>query len=182
MVRSAQVSGVDARLMDAQALQFTEEFNAVFTNAALHWMPQIGQVVAGVWRSLRPHGRFVGEMGGSGNVATIVAALRDCLGHREFARLNPWYFPDAEAFTAVLSSHGFHVNQVHLFPRRTALPGDVNGWLETFAQPFLSTIDPSNRQKVMAALVDELRPSMCDTSGRWWADYVRLRFHATKEA
>lgn len=180
MVRSAKAKGVDARIVDGQTLQFQNEFDAVFTNAALHWMPDTSAVMSGVWRSLKAGGRFVGEMGGQGNVATIVHALRKRLGPEQFERVNPWVFPAHEDFEDLLCAHGFRVDQVGLLPRQTLLPGDVRGWLETFAQPFLQGVPGLDQQQLMASLEGDLRPVMCDLGGHWWADYVRLRFHATK--
>ena len=64
LVHVAQALGLDARLMDGQNLQFKAEFDAVLTNAALHWMKQPDAVIQGVGQALKPGGRFVGEFGG----------------------------------------------------------------------------------------------------------------------
>jgi trans-aconitate methyltransferase len=98
MIGAAKALGLDARVMDGHALSFDGEFDAVFSNAALHWMKQPDKVVDGVWRALKPGGRFVGEMGGEGNVATIVAALETALRARGIdpKAFNPWFYPAAE--------------------------------------------------------------------------------------
>ena len=182
MVAGARLRGLDARVMDGQALIFDQEFDAVFSNAALHWMQSLPRVIAGIWRALKPGGRFVGEMGGAGNIATIVAALEAALGRRgvDAAALNPWCFPSAEAFRALLEAQGFSVRFVTPFPRPTRLPGDVGGWLETFAQPFTSILLPAERERFISEVVEALRPAFCDAKGNWTADYVRLRFAAIK--
>jgi trans-aconitate methyltransferase len=74
--------GLDARVMSGDALAFDGAFDAVFSNAALHWMLRPAEVIAGVWRALKPGGRFVGEMGGHGNVGHIVSALVAALDRR----------------------------------------------------------------------------------------------------
>ena len=182
MVGAARALGLDARVVDGQALPFDREFDAVFSNAALHWMKQPEEVIDGVWRALEPGGRFVGEFGGEGNVATIVAALEATLRARgvDPEPFNPWYFPTVEQYRALLSARGFIVDTSTLFPRSTPLPGDVVGWLETFAQPFAAALTEPERPAFFQSVMDACRPTLCDSDGRWHADYVRLRFSATK--
>jgi trans-aconitate methyltransferase len=95
MIAAARARGIDARVMDGQKLVFTGEFDAVFSNAALHWMRDQEAVLAGVRRALKPCGRFVAEMGGHNNTAAIIVALSAVLGRRglDAHRLSPWYFP-----------------------------------------------------------------------------------------
>jgi trans-aconitate methyltransferase len=179
-VEAARKRGLDARVMDGQALTFDREFDAVFSNAALHWMRRPDDVIAGVRHALRSGGRFVGEFGGHGCVARIVAALYTALERRgiEGARLNPWYFPTTEDYGARLAAGGFDVSYLALIPRPTALPGDVTGWLETFAESFMATLPEAHRPAFLADVRELLRPELCDAAGNWTADYVRLRFAA----
>ena len=180
MVEAARRRGLDARLMDGQRLAFSAEFDAVFSNAALHWMPDPDAVIAGVRRALKPGGRFVAEFGGHGNVATIVEALRAVLARRgvEDGGPMPWYFPKPEAYAAKLQTGGFLVENIALFPRPTPLPTDMAGWLGTFGESFFSQLHPRDRDGALAEVIERLRPSLCDQTGRWTADYVRLRFAA----
>jgi trans-aconitate methyltransferase len=171
-------------VMDGHKLEFDRPFDAVFSNAALHWMKQPEQVIAGVWRSLKPGGRFVGEFGGAGNVATIHQALM--AGMREFGydpeTLNPWYFPTPEAYQTQLEAAGFEVTQIALIPRPTPLPTGVRGWLETFANPFTQVLPEGTRSFFLDAVVKTVEPTLCNAFGQWTADYVRLRFAAKKPA
>ena len=180
MVAAAWSLGLDASVMDGESLQFANEFDAVFSNAALHWMKNPERVIAGVWRALKPEGRFVGELGGYGNVAAIVTALESALSSRGVVVASPWFFPHPEAYRALLEAGGFTVQTIDLIPRPTLLPGDVGGWLETFAQPYTSALAPSERQGFVSEVVDALRAVLCDANGEWRADYVRLRFSAIK--
>jgi trans-aconitate methyltransferase len=182
MIRAAQALGLDARLMDGHTLQFDGEFDAVFSNAALHWMKQPEKVIAGVWRALKPGGRFVGEFGGKGNVATIVMALEGALSKRgiDATTVDPWYNPTAEEYRTILEAYGFTANSIALFPRSTPLPGSIVGWLETFAQPFAAALPPPDRSAFFREVAELCRPKLCDDAGNWRADYVRLRFSATK--
>jgi trans-aconitate methyltransferase len=182
MVEAAKALGLDARVMDGQALQFEREFDAVFSNAALHWMKQADAVIAGVWRALKPGGRFVGEFGGDGNTATVLSALKAALQQRDldFHTLSPWYFPSIEDYQGKLEAQGFVVNTIALIPRPTPLPGNLIAWLETFAQSFLAPLPVAERGRFLAGVEDLCRPVLCNAEGKWSVDYVRLRFSATK--
>ncbi len=182
MIAAAQRRGLEARVVDTRALPFQNEFDAVFTNAALHWIKQPDEVIAGVWRALKPGGRFVGECGGHGNVVTIVAALESELAKRgvDTTAINPWYFPSAEEYRRRLEARSFNVSTIELFPRPTPLPGDILGWLETFAQSFTAPLPVSEHRAYLKEVAALCRPKLCDPAGRWTADYVRLRFAATK--
>jgi len=181
LVAAARALGLDARIADGQALAFDAEFDAVFTNAALHWMRDADAVVAGVRRALKPGGRFVGEFGGHGNVAAIATALIAALSARgiDGAARFPWFFPTPAEYAAKLEAQGFTVETVGLVPRPTPLPTGMRGWLDTFASPFLEGLDGSARVAVLDEVAALLAPSLRDQSGRWTADYVRLRFAAT---
>ena len=179
-VAGACARGLDCRVASGESLPFASEFDAVFSNAAMHWMKNADAVIAGVCRALKPRGRFVAEMGGDGCVAMIVSALADALARRGIdpARQNPWFFPTAEDYRARLEAHGFTVDSIALFPRPTPLPGDVTGWLETFAESFLTAVPAGDRAAFLDEVRDALRPKLADAEGRWTADYVRLRFAA----
>jgi trans-aconitate methyltransferase len=183
-VAAACARGVDARVVDGQALDFTAEFDAVFSNAALHWMKRADEVIAGVWRALRPGGRFVAEFGGHGCVRTIEAALVAALERRglDGRRASPWYFPTDTEYRGRLERQGFRVDWIALIPRPTPLPGDVTGWLETFAESFTALVPAAERPAFLAEVQEALRPALADAEGRWTADYVRLRVAAVKPA
>jgi len=132
--------------------------------------------------AMKPGGRFVGEFGGSGNVATIVATvealLREC--GIDPKPLNPWYNPTAEEYRALLEARGFEVKAIALFPRPTPLPGSLVAWLETFAQSFAAGLPSTDRLPLFDEVARRCLPKLRDGDGRWHADYVRLRFSATK--
>jgi len=180
MVTAARSSGVEAHLMDGAVLQFVDEFDAVFSNATLHWINPPEAVITGILRALRPGGRFVGEFGGSGNVATIVGAIEAVLAKRGVTIVCPWFFPKPEEYSVLLRTAGFVVRTIDLFPRPTQLPGNVRGWLETFAQHYIHAVPESEREGLISEVIEELRDSIMDGEGNWIADYVRLRFRADK--
>jgi SAM-dependent methyltransferase len=180
-IDAALALGLDARLMDGQALPFAAEFDAVFSNAALHWMPAADAVIAGVHRALKPGGRFVGEMGGHGNVAAIRVAVDAAVMRRGIDPANYalWYFPTAAEYGARLEAGGFTIDAIELYPRITPIP-DMGGWIETFAQPFFASLDADERTIARNEAVEQLRPFLCDHAGAWTADYVRVKFVARK--
>jgi trans-aconitate methyltransferase len=181
-IAAAQALGLDARVVDCQKLEFDSEFDAVFSNAALHWMKRPDDVIAGVWRALKPGGRFVAEFGGLGCVEKIRTALIAALNRRgvDGRAADPWYFPGVEDYGARLRARGFDVKYIALIPRPTPLPGDITGWLATFALSFTAALPEADRPAFIAEVKEVLRPQLCDSSGQWVADYMRLRFAARK--
>jgi len=181
MVAAARRRGLDAREVDAFHLDFNGEFDAVFSNAALHWMKRDPDAVtAGVRRALKPGGRFVAEMGGFGNVAAIMVAL--CATAEKYGVANAEdfipYFPAPDEYRECLERAGFQVECMALIPRPTPLPTGMQGWLETFAVSFIKSVALEQRSSFLNEVTERLRPVLCDSMDRWTADYVRLRFLA----
>jgi SAM-dependent methyltransferase len=183
LVAAAAALGLDARVMDGHRLTLPPAFDAVFSNAALHWMKDPDAVIAGVVRALRPGGRFVGEMGGAGNVDAVVASLGAALERRGIdpAPRNPWYFPTPEDYAGRLTRAGFRVAHIELFKRPTRLPGCLADWLDTFAETFLAAVPASEREAVKSEVEEATAERLRNAEGFWDVDYVRLRFAAVLE-
>jgi trans-aconitate methyltransferase len=184
-VAATKKLGVPAQTIDGENLPFENEFDAVFSNAALHWMRNNPDaVISGVHRALRPGGRFVAEMGGDRCVEKIRAALITALNRRNIdgKSADLWYFPTVEDYSARLTRAGFTIDYIALIPRPTPLPGDVTAWLQTFGHNFTDKLPPSDRDAYLAEVQAALRPQLCDADGKWTADYTRLRFKATKSS
>lgn len=181
-VAAARQRGLDALVVAGADLRFDAEFDAVFSNAALHWMRESDAVIDGVWRALKPGGRFVAEMGGAGNVAMVITALERVLARRgiDARPAMPWYFPSPDAYRAKLERRGFSVTRMMLLERPTRLPGALADWLDTFAESFLALVPAGTRQAVMDEVEDAVRAQLFDPVSGWTADYVRLRFIAVK--
>ena len=178
-IAAARRLGLEVFEQDATKMDFRPEFDAVFSNAALHWIKDADAVITRVARVLRPKGRFVAEMGGQGCVNTIQAALVDELDRRgyEGQAAVPWYFPSVEEYGARLAAAGFDPTYIALIPRPTPLP-DMMGWLTTFSGCFTSLLPPEERTDYLHAVLERIRSRLCDERGNWTADYVRLRFKA----
>ncbi len=179
-VAAARARGIDALVMDGQHLTFGAEFDAVFSNAAMHWMRRPEMVLQGVRNALKPGGRFVAELGGYGCVESLRTALIAALDRRgvDGKAADPWYFPSDTEYRDRLEEHGFEVSYIALIPRPTPLPGDISGWLETFAESFICKLPAEERTDFVDEIRETLRPKLCDADGQWTADYVRLRFRA----
>ena len=180
MVAAARGRGLDARVCDARALPFEAEFDAVFSNAALHWIPEADAVLAGVRRALKPGGRFIAELGGHGNIASLSVAIRAVLTSHGVPFTWPWYYPTSRAYAARLIAAGLTPKDLALVPRPTPLPTDMDGWLRTFRGSLFDAVPPDERESLMREIVELLRPALCDEAGTWIVDYVRLRVVAKK--
>jgi trans-aconitate methyltransferase len=179
-IQAARQRGLNALVMDGHRMGFKRDFDAVFSNAVLHWMKPPERVIEGVSNLLRPGGRFVGEFGGKGNVQTIRAALHAGLRKRGIDPwvIDPWYNPSADEYSALLKQFAFTVGYIELIPRLTQLPGDILDWLGIFAQPFTNSLEESEGDNFLQEVRDAVEPSLRKSDGTWFADYVRLRFKA----
>ncbi|MSU88954.1 methyltransferase domain-containing protein [Rhodobacteraceae bacterium 2CG4] len=181
LAAAARARGIAVLERDAHQPFGAAAYDAVFSNAALHWMRAPETVHANIARALRPGGRLVAEQGGFGNIAAIVTAMKAALQAErlpERAR-NPWDFPSPTLQRERLERAGLQVTEMRLFPRPTPLPTGMAGWLETFAGPFLLGLPEQTRARVLEralALLSDLQ----DPREGWIADYVRLRFTAVK--
>jgi trans-aconitate methyltransferase len=180
--RAAKDRGLLVAVVDGHHLCLKPKFDAVFSNAALHWMKQPERVVQGVWQCLKTGGRFVAEFGGKGNIQTIRSALHGALRRRGIdpITIDPWYYPSPEDFSKLLANSGFIVRYIEIIPRPTRLPGELLDWLEIFAQPFTSAVEKGDRTSFLDEVCGRSESALRDVDGRWTVDYVRLRFAAVR--
>ena len=183
MVAAAREREVEAEQAVAEKLPFHDAtFDAVFSNAALHWVHDQSAMMAEVHRVLKPGGRFVAEMGGQGNIAAIRVALMAVLARYGFGDREDGvnYYPTAEGYTKQLENHGFSVEKIAIIPRPTKLAeSGMAGWLRTFRRGVLEGLPENVRDAVVRETSELLAPALQDEDGNWIADYVRLRFIAT---
>lgn len=182
MIAAARARGIDADESAAESLPYAgASFDAVFSNAALHWVRGQDAMLAQVRRVLKPGGRFVAEMGGHGNIAAICVGMTAVLERHGFGDLenDVNYYPTPEAYTRRLERAGFTVEQMKLIPRPTPLePDGMTGWLRTFRRGVLEQLPETLREPVVQETTDLLARALRDEDGNWVADYVRLRFVA----
>lgn len=186
MVEAARARGVDAFLADAEAMDLERfgQFDAVFSNAALHWMLDPDAVATGIFKGLRDGGRFVGEMGGEGNLAVLRQGLREILTERGYAmpERDPAWYASVDGFTRLYCVAGFCEVRAELIPRPTPLPGGVAEWVTTFRAGVMdmAMVPEWERADLAAAVEARVAPALREADGTYCADYVRLRFSMRK--
>jgi trans-aconitate methyltransferase len=201
--KGAKVTGIDASsdmiakakatypeveffVKDGTDFHFDEKFDAVFSNATLHWIKNADAAIKCVYDALKPGGRFVAEMGGKGNVQQLIAATRQVLrkhGYTRQAETEVWYFPSLGDYTSRLEAAGFRVAFASHFDRKTPLQDGDEGvakWITMFAPLYLLGIPQSEKQELLKEITAILEP-VYNENGQWYADYKRLRFIAVKE-
>ena len=187
MVAAARLAYPNLRfeISDARKLAFREEFDAVFSNATLHWIHEPELVLQGVWRALRKGGRFVAELGGKGNIRNMQEAFDRALvelGAGNAGEVQPWYYPSVSEYAAIAEKSGFEVRFITLFDRPTGLADGAAGmrnWIVMFGADYLARAGEARREKFLGRVEEILRPKLF-RDGQWWADYRRLRFAAYK--
>jgi trans-aconitate 2-methyltransferase len=172
--------GLSFVLADAADFDFPEPFDAVFSNAALHWVKNAEGAASSIARALRPGGRFVAEFGGKGNIASVQSALRAVLGSSADEQ-SPWYYPSIGEYCGVLERHGLEVRNASLFDRPTELQGEngMDDWLRMFTQTYLRRYSAARAGEIVRQLVEHLRPALY-RDGVWTVDYRRLRVVAIR--
>jgi trans-aconitate 2-methyltransferase len=172
--------GLVFELGDAASFEFSEPFDAVFSNAALHWVKHAEGAVKSIARVLRISGRFVAEFGGKGNNASVRAALRAVFGPGADEQ-SPWYYPSVGEYAPILERHGLEVREAHLFDRPTPLEGEhgMENWLRMFTGSYWRQLPPDRVDDIVRQLVDHLRPTLYH-HGIWTVYYRRLRVQCVR--
>jgi trans-aconitate methyltransferase len=175
---------IEFLVADARDFSFPFPFDAIFSNAALHWIPEAEQVVQCIAASLKTDGRLVAEFGGKGNIAHIITAIQQSM--RELLQIEvgaDWYFPSIGEYATLLEKHGLAVSSAWLFDRPTQLEDGEQGmrnWIKMFKESMFLAIPDDAREKVLARVEEKLRPVLF-RDGDWFADYRRLRIVAYKD-
>ena len=181
-IEAAGKLGIDAVQGDAQNMNFENEFDAIFSNAALHWMTDYDGVLKSVSKALKKSGRFVVEMGCKGNVETIENAIFEIAEKHNLKAKKCWFFPTPEEEKELLGRYGLKVKRMISFSRPTLLPTGIKGWLQTFSAPAFVNIPKEMHEKLIDEIAEKLENELeKNENGQILADYVRLRFEAVKE-
>ncbi|MBD2754195.1 class I SAM-dependent methyltransferase [Spirosoma validum] len=178
----AQFPTLTVHQMDATNFSFDDPFDAIFSNAVLHWVPDYEATVRQMAKALKPGGRLVLEFGGKNNVATIVNAVARQLEKFGYSFTPFWFFPSIGEYTPVLEQYGFKVRLAQHYDRDTLLNDPETGladWIEQFGPYFFKNVASADKAAILEAINDDLRPALF-RDGRWYADYKRIRIVAEK--
>lgn len=186
LIDSAISIGVDAILKDARNLDYNNRFDAVFSNAALHWMDPLPVVMGNIYRSLKTKGRFIAECGGANNIIIIRKELMKLCKqfNISYKEKNPWVFLTSGKWKQILNGTGFKVFDFSHFNRPTPVNQDIDGWLTNFCDVFYSSLSLSDQKQFIKLLRNALEPklynSLYSKNKGWYIDYTRIRFNAVK--
>jgi len=182
MVTQAKANGLEAEVMSVTDMPFEQVFDAVFSNAMLHWVREPALAVAHIARALKPGGRFVAEFGGAGNVHHIVEAMRTVFQrHPEYGVFDDfWYFPTPEQYAEILEKYGLEVAYIELIPRPTPID-DIANWLAVFTNGVTEHLNDSQTEQFRTEVRALLKETNYTEAEGWVADYVRLRVKAIKQ-
>ena len=181
MVKRTKEKGIKAFVMSATELTFKNDFDAVFSNAVLHWVKDANEAIKKISKSLKSNGRFIAEFGGYGNIKYLTEAMQEVFdNHKEFGKFNnPWYFPKDTEYKQLLENNGFNVEYIELIPRPTKID-DISNWLDIFANGIVSHLTDEQQKQFKQEVRAILKPKIYSEEDGWVADYVRLRLKATK--
>jgi trans-aconitate methyltransferase len=188
MIERAQAAypDLDFRVLSANDFHFDPPFDAVFSNAVLHWVLDKETAIDHIYHALRPGGRLVLEMGGKGNVEEILVATRKVLTRHKYYRnaaTQPWYFPSLAEYTTLLEKRGFRIQFAAHFDRPTQLQDTDNGikdWIRMFGSAFFKDMPNTDIDTILEEIQDTLKPTHFKNH-TWFADYKRLRLEAIKQ-
>lgn len=170
-------------ISDASSFLFDSTFDAIFSNATLHWILDYRNCIDSMYGNLKFGGRLVLEFGGKGNIQNILQPLRSVLSERGYmqqSNLELWYFPSLADYASEIEAAGFRVMSAQHFDRPTKLKGDVKEWLRMFAQAYFIDIPEMETEEIIND-VQNRATGKCFKDGLWYADYTRLRIKAVKE-
>jgi len=182
MVSKTKEKGIQSFVMSATELTFENEFDAVFSNAVLHWVKDADKAIKKILKSLKSDGRFIAEFGGYGNIKYLTDAMQEVFNNnKEFGSFNnPWYFPKDTDYKQLLEQNGFNVEYIKLIPRPTKID-DMSNWLDIFANGIISHLTEEQQKQFKQEVRVILEPKIYSNKDGWVADYVRLRLKATKK-
>jgi trans-aconitate methyltransferase len=186
MVKQAhsKYPSIQFMVQDVTNLEYQSEFDAIFSNATLHWVHPPIQALHKIYQSLKPGGRFVAEFGGKGNVQTItdeIIGQIQIAGYLFKKEQFPWFFPSIAEYSNLMEEVGFRVTFAQHFDRPTQLEGE-NGlinWIHMFAKHLFNGIPEHKTLEIVTNVETNLKSNLYK-DGNWMADYKRIRVMGVK--
>ncbi|RBW68616.1 class I SAM-dependent methyltransferase [Bacillus taeanensis] len=170
---------------DITELEWNNEFDAVFSNAVLHWVKSPKHALESIYYVLKKGGRFTAEFGGKGNVRIITNEIInqfEKFGIDYKPDLFPWYFPSIGEYASIMEKCDFRVILAQHFDRPTHLENDygLRNWIEMFAGSMFSGLSETMKNRIIDQVESNLKENLYH-NGRWIADYKRIRVIGVKE-
>ena len=181
MVERTREKGIEAYVRSAKEIDFESEFDAVFSNAVLHWIKEPKIVAQKIYEALKPKGRFVAEFGGEGNVSKLLEIItKTAEDDSRFEKfVNEWYFPNCQEYGAILKGVGFGIKSCQLVPREAEI-GDIKEWMELFFNSYLDRLSADDRELFKERVAKNAKKSLYSKTKGWSGDYVRIIVEAYK--
>ncbi len=175
-------------LMDINDLDFSDEFDAVFSNATLHWVKDHRRLYQNVTRALRHGGRVRFNFAGDGNCSRFYKVIRQAMSKAEFtahfAEFQwPWYMPTVDEYAALVASGGLSRTRVwpenadRFFPNEDAMIRWVD---QPSLVPFLARVPPPDKQAFRAWVVAKMIQETRQDDGRCFETFRRIHVYAVK--
>ncbi len=178
MVSKAKEKGIEAYVMSVTNLDFKNEFDAVFSNAVLHWVKDSEMAIKNIYKVLKDDGRFIAEFGGYENIKYLTDAFTEVFyKNEEYGKFNnPWYFPNDKEYKKQLENNGFKVQYIELIPRPTKID-DISNWLDVFANGILENLNVQQQINFKQKVREILKTKVFTQKDGWVVDYVDIRIH-----
>ncbi len=176
------------QLVDAKNLNFNEQFDAVVSNAALHWVDDHVKVLTGIYKSLIPGGRLLLQMGGKGNVEEVITVFNEMITLPEWKEYFsgvkfPYYFFSVNEYQDFVSHAGFKSANIKLVEKDMKHEGEegMKGWIKTTWLPYTQRVPEKDRNNfINEAFKLYAKKFPADSDGTFHVTAKRLLVEARK--
>jgi len=174
---------------DARDIDFNCEFDIVFCNAMLHWIPEHLPVLEKITKSLKNGGKVIAQMGGKGNASRILKILAEIISDEKWAGYfrhfsAPYTFYDAPEYGVLLESASLTVVRIVLIAKEMVHDGPegLAAWIRTTWLPYTRRVPPELHFQFIHEIVDTyLQIEGSDRNGIIPVEMVRLEFEAIRK-
>lgn len=173
---------IEFMVMDACNLPWNGRFDAVFSNAVLHFIKAQDQLLASVHRTLADGGFFVCEFGTDGNLQHLLEAVERACTRRGKAYTLRFFYPAEALYKRLLEAHGFFVQSIKTYDLDTKLiegePG-LRNWVNQIFYTEMQWFGDAERAELLDEIERDLRDEQWDGS-EWHLPNKRLQVVARK--
>ena len=176
------------KLLEVNELSFQEQFDVVFSNAALHWVLDHGMLLKKIYGALRPGGYARLNFAGNGTCPTLIRIIREIMAQASYAKyftefLWPWYMPNKIEYQNILLESPFQdVKLSEEFKERLFPSADsLIKWIDQpCLVPFLAVINEKDKQGFRDMVIDQMRRETRQDGGGFLEQFCRIDVLARK--